>query len=374
MVLRIFTLVLSAIIIFSCSSGKKSLERGDYDRAVYQAVNRLQKDPDNPKALRTLREAYTYARGEHLTRVRDISISADMYRWENVIREYEGLNNLIEAVRRCPACRQVISTEDRYVTQLNEARLKAAEVRYTEGIRLLNEKNRASARQAYENFERVEQLYPGFKDAKQKIEDAYWAAVLKVVVEPVIVGRGQYELTNEYFQNKIFEYLQSYERRSFIKFYTPKEVRNTKFVPDQVLTLSFDDFVVGQTFMKEKEVEVKKDSVIVGKVEDKNVYGTVKANFITFEKNITSTGLLDFRVMDWQTKNIITQEKMPGTFVWRDEWATFKGDERALNDVQKKLTKLKESPNPNPQFLFVEFTKPIYGQLTSKIQDFYRRY
>ena len=67
---------------------------------------------------------------------------------------------------------------------------------------------------------------------------------------------------------------------------------------------------------------------------------------------------------------------MPGTFIWRDActWVTYKGHARALADEHKKMIRSKESPNPAPQFLFVEFTKPIYAQLTSKIQSFYRNY
>jgi hypothetical protein len=290
------------------------------------------------------------------------------------MQEYEALNRLADAILRCPSCRQSVGEQQRYTAQLTEARLKAAEARYTRGMALLKEKNRLSAKQAYQDFERAESIFPGFRDARQKLEEAYWAAVLKVVVEPVEVRRGVYELSNEYFQNKIFEYLQRYERSSFIKFYTPREARTRKFVPDQVLTLSFDDFAVGQTYLKEKETEVKRDSVKISGPKEKDVYATVKARYITFEKTISSNGMLDFRVMDWATRNIITQEKMPGTFVWHDEWATYKGDERALTDVQKKMANRKESPNPAPQFLFVEFTKPIYEQLTAKIQSFYRRY
>lgn len=373
MITRYITLGI-LLFIFGCSSGKRSFERGDYDQAVFTAVNRLQKDPDNNKALQTLRQAYRYAEEDHLNRVRELRASPDILRWERVMREYERLNNLAEAVLRCPACRQSIGEQQKYTGQLSEVRLKAAEVRYARGLKLLEEKTRMSARQAYADFERAEALLPGFKDARQKKEDAYWAAVLKVVVEPVEVRRGVYELSNEYFQNKIFEYLQGYERASFIKFYTPQEIHNRKFVPDQVLTLSFDDFVVGQTYLKEKETEVKRDSVNISGPKEKPVYATVKAKYMSFEKTITSTGLLDFRIMDWASKNIITQEKMPGTFIWRDEWATYKGDERALSDLHKKMAQQKESPNPSPQFLFVEFTKPIYEQLQAKIQTFYRRY
>ena len=362
------------LFVLGCSSGKRSFERGNYDQAVYTAVNRLQKDPDNSKALQTLKQAYRYAEEGHLINIKDLAASADPLRWEGVMREYEALNHLADAILRCPSCRQSVGEQQKYTAQLTETRLKAAEARYTRGLQLLREKNRLSAKQAYGDFERAEAIVPGFKDARQKIDEAYLAAVLKVVVEPVEVRRGVYELSNEFFQNKIFEYLQSYERASFIKFYTPQQVRHQKFVPDQVLTLSFDDFVVGQTYLKEKETEVKRDSVKISGPKEKDVYATVKAQYITFEKTITSSGMLDFRVMDWTSKNIITQEKMPGTFVWHDEWATYKGDDRALTEAHKKLLKRKESPNPAPQFLFVEFTKPIYEQLTAKIQSFYRRY
>ncbi|MDQ3291204.1 MAG: hypothetical protein M3Q05_07935 [Bacteroidota bacterium] len=361
-------------LIYACSSGKQSFEKGDYDKAVYQAVNRLQKDPNNKKALTTLQQAYRYAREDHQNRIKDALNSSEVFHWEKVIQEYESLNSLIESVRRCPSCRQVIRTEDKFQVQLESAKEKAAEVRYNLGVKLLKENNRNSAKEAYQHFERADQFIPDYKDVKQKLNSAYLAALLKVVVEPVEIEKGIYQLSNEYFQNKIFEYLQHYEEKSFIKFYTPQEAKSNTLVPDHVLSLSFDDFVVGQTYLKEKEQEVSRDSVKTGTVEGKDVYGTVKAKYITFEKTISSSGLLDFRVMDWKSKNVLTQEKMPGTFVWRDEWATYKGDERALSKEQKRKAKRRESPNPAPQFLFVEFTKPIYNQLTSKIESFYRKY
>jgi len=54
--------------------------------------------------------------------------------------------------------------------------------------------------------------------------------------------------------------------------------------------------------------------------------------------------------MNWKNKNIITQEKMPGTFVWRDARTTYKGDERTLADEHKKMIGRKESPNPRRNF------------------------
>jgi len=65
---------------------------------------------------------------------------------------------------------------------------------------------------------------------------------------------------------------------------------------------------------------------------------------------------------------------MPGQYVWISEWATFNGDERALSPLQLEITKQRERVPPEKQDLFIEFTKPIYNQITTKIQNFYKGY
>src|SRR5437868_6365076 len=106
--LKGFLLYSLMVLINACSSGKQSFEKGDYDRAVYQAVNRLQKDPNNKKALTTLQQAYRYAREDHQSRIKNAINSSEVFHWETVIQEYESMNSLIESVSRCPSCRQII--------------------------------------------------------------------------------------------------------------------------------------------------------------------------------------------------------------------------------------------------------------------------
>lgn len=104
------------------------------------------------------------------------------------------------------------------------------------------------------------------------------------------------------------------------------------------------------------------------------VYGTVKATLYQYKKTTTSKGVVSFRIIDAKTGALLSAEKMPGEFVWVSEWATFNGDERALSPEQLQLTRLKEQPAPSTQDLFIEFTKPIYEQITAKIRDFYKNY
>ena len=53
----LFFLVVS-LFLSSCSTGLKSLQRGDYYDAILKAANRLSSDPDNRKASQVVREGY----------------------------------------------------------------------------------------------------------------------------------------------------------------------------------------------------------------------------------------------------------------------------------------------------------------------------
>ncbi|MEM8967027.1 MAG: hypothetical protein AAGE93_11465, partial [Bacteroidota bacterium] len=60
--------------------------------------------------------------------------------------------------------------------------------------------------------------------------------------------------------------------------------------------------------------------------------------------------------------------------IWFAEWGRFQGDERALNEEELALCNLPEAVPPPPQQLFVEFTKPLYDQLTDRLNRFYQNY
>ena len=111
-----------------------------------------------------------------------------------------------------------------------------------------------------------------------------------------------------------------------------------------------------------------------GLADTTKIYMTVKATLFYYKKTTTSKGVINFRILDAKTKAILSVEKMPGEFVWISEWATFSGDERALSAEQIQLSKQKEQVPPSNQELFIEFTRPIYDQVTTKIRNFYTGY
>jgi hypothetical protein len=102
-----------------------------------------------------------------------------------------------------------------------------------------------------------------------------------------------------------------------------------------------------------------------------NVYSTVKATFTENTRQVISRGLLSMRIVDAKSNTVVLHDKFPGEFVWINRWGSFNGDERALTKEQLQIANDKPMQPPPPQNLFIEFCKPIYGQITSRVRGYY---
>ncbi|MCP1382757.1 hypothetical protein [Runella salmonicolor] len=380
-----FTAIFVYLLLFTfcfigCKSAKKAFKRGDYDESVLRAAEKLRDSPTNSSAGEILKQAYPLALQQNLDDVARYQNAPEAFHFEPVVDAYVRLNRLYDALRKCPACERLVTVRS-FIAEERDAREKAASERYEAGmLSMQNKENRQMARQAYEHFESANALLGGFKNVQSMLDESYEYASFKVVVEQVLVTSRAYQLSNEYFQNKVNEFLQTNKRlNKFVRFYSPQEASSTRLKPDHVIKLEFDDFVVGQTLIQSNtDVVTSKDSVKVGEttVNGKKipVYNKVTAKLTRTRKSVLSSGLLDMQVMDFRNKSVVTQEKFRGDFTWVCEWANFNGDERALTAEQKRLCSVREINPPPPQQLFIEFSKPIYDRLTSKIRDYYKNY
>jgi hypothetical protein len=376
-------LALSSIIfILSCSrSGTKALEKGNYYEAVLQSVDKLRKDSDNSKASDVLANAYRNAQEEF---TRDIARSRNanqQFRWEAILEYYNKLNRMQEVIERCTACRRIVSPQT-YFQETEEARENAADERYVLGDDILSRKkiSKLDARVAFDHFEQITIFAPNYKDARNRMDEALDLGSVHVILEQPKVNSRLYQYSNEYFQEKVEEFLRTNRRiNKFIRFYSPKEAKTVRLKPDQVVRLEIIDFVVGETNVStDRQNVMSRDSVKTGEatVNGKKVpvYDKVTATIIKSRKVVRSRGLLSMEIFDYQTNKTLSREEIPGEFTWVNEWASFNGDERALTTSELNMTRNREQLPPPPQQLFIEFSKPIYDQVTSRIRRFYDKY
>ena len=370
---------LAGLFIFflaSCSTGKKQLAQGDYEDAVYRAVNRLRDNQGSKKAAETLSSAYQLAVKYFTQKIRTAEASTERFKFDQMADAYQRLNRMEDEINRCPRCLELLTPKN-YEADYVRVKDRAAAERFKAGEEALARNTRPDGKEAYNHFVRVEQLDPNYPQIYQKKEEALWMATLHVVVEPIPVHSRIFNLSNEFFQNKIQEYLYREPINAFVRFYTPGEAQRLKVTqPDHLVKLQFDDFVVGQTYVKETVETFTKDSIKVGEAKigevKQPVYGSVKATLRTFQKTVESGGRLDVQIWDAGTRRILRQDKFEGAYNWYSEWATYQGDDRALTEVQKKLCNQREVFPPPAQDLFVEFCKPIYDQVTNFMRNYYR--
>ena len=370
-------IILGAVAMLSgCASGKKALQKGDYERAVSQAITRLRSNDGQKKAKATLEKAYKYALESHLGNIKKAKASNDIMKWESIARDYQYINFLADEIQRCPGCRAAVPNPARYDAQLAEARRNAADVHYNLGVEALKRKEqRTKAIEAHQHFMAVQALAPRFKDVEEKLGEALYYATLRVVVEPIPSPSRMFNIKHEFFVNKINEYLHNTVINQYVRFYTPGEA-NAEKLDDvhHIITMEFDRFNLGNVYSNKTTTDVSRDSVVIATKDNVKIYGTVKAKLTTNEKAITGTGVLDFKVFDNGLNKVITQEKFPSEYTWAIRWASFNGDERALSDEQLAMVNTVEASAPNPQFMFEEFTAPLYDQAISKVRSYYRNY
>lgn len=372
---RFWWLIAPILLILSCKSGEKLYNKGRYDDAVMAFVKKLQKKPAHTVSLQLLPDAYTQAQRSHEDKVNGYLASNDPLKWEYIRGEYRALQRLYDGIHASPAALALVKPKD-YRTAITGAQENAAQVRYDRGVSLLEEGDKAAARQAFEEFQAALNLIPNYRNSAQLRDESYQRGLVNVVIRQIEVRSPYYQFSADQFRDMLVRNLQARNINRFVQFTDERIARNNKIKPDQFLEMRFYDFVVGQTYVDRTEREVSKQ-IVVATVKDSTGketikrYGTVKAKVYVVKSTIVSKGLLDYQLIDVASNNIVRTDRLPGSYTWVNQYGYFKGDERALSDEDKSLMGGEDIPPPPPQELFMLFTKPIYDQLTSEMQAVY---
>lgn len=365
-----------AILLSSCSTGKKALQKGDYFSAVLKAVDRLKSAPDNKNATKVLREGYPMTLKWVQEELDQVLSSNNTFKWEQVINLMEQTNRLSDQIRSTPAARKIINNPKNYTSELNMAYEKAADARYNAGLTELDANTRESARLAYDHFNSANHYISGYKNVRELMETAKEKATLKVILEAIPVPSQRYQLSSDFFYDHVFKYLNNqFNSAGFVNFYSPFQAEKEGLKnPDFIVDMQFFDFSVGNLSHTEKEEKLDKRVKIESKDTTRVQYKNYTAKFKTFTDQVVSGGTLRVRIIEPATDKLLSDELIPGSFTWVNQTAMFVGDVEALDNNQRELTKRKVLPLPPQQDLFIEFTRPIYDQLTQKLNRFFRRY
>jgi len=376
--LKIFFAVVSITLLTQCTTPYSLYKRGDYYQAVIEAVKKLRSKPDNAKAQTALELAYPMAKQEAERTISNLLRSTNVQKHYSIVQQYENLNRMATEIYRCPKAYQIIPNPREYISELQIAKENAAEEFYQLGKSYLKSGDVQQSRTAMNYFMQANSFIPCYRDVEDMIELARIYSTLRVVVQKPITNRN-YQISADFFFDNLMNELRRTTRGKMVEFYSEQEAQNARiYTPHQIITLDFLDFSVGNSRESSKTIDCKKDSVLVGYSEVKGqkypAYATVKATFTTYTVEILSGGVLNVKVADFNTKRTLRQQQFTGNYSWVTEWATFRGDDRALTERQKALCNRRREVPPPPQTLFVEFTKPIFSKTVDYLNNYYKNY
>ena len=371
----IITAFIALFFLTACSSSKQQFEKGNYEKAVTLSIKKLRKKPDNSKQKAILKAAYGYAVQVSEQKIKQQQQSTDRFKWDAVIAQYRKMQQLYTDLLQCPGCLAVVSPVD-LQSELNEALAAGAQVYVEEGQKALATKEKEGGRLAYRHFAQAKVYQNNYGNIDLMLNDARTQGTEVIGVSRIPVSSKGLELNTAFFLQQLTQAMN--DLNYFFAVFAPVEqLVEQQQVPDQVVDLSFDDYYIGQTYVKEIRESLVRDSVKVGEVTDSlgkkyAVYGEVKADLQRYEKTIESGGLLNIAIVDPNNQSILFQQKIPSTTVWKNDWATYQGDKRALTKEELALTREKELLPPPPQDLFYSFTRPLFDQTANLLRRRYR--
>ena len=371
----IITAFIALFFLTACSSSKQQFEKGNYEKAVTLSIKKLRKKPDNSKQKAILKAAYGYAVQVSEQKIKQQQQSTHRFKWDAVIAQYRKMQQLYTDLLQCPGCLAVVSPVD-FQNELNEALTAGAQVYVEEGQKALATKEKEGGRLAYRHFAQAKVYQNNYGNIDLMLNDARTQGTEVIGVSRIPVSSKGLELNTAFFLQQLTQAMN--DLNYFFAVFAPVEqLVEQQQVPDQVVDLSFDDYYIGQTYVKEIRESLVRDSVKVGEVTDSlgkkyAVYGEVKADLQRYEKTIESGGLLNIAIVDPNNQSILFQQKIPSTTVWKNDWATYQGDKRALTKEELALTREKELLPPPPQDLFYSFTRPLFDQTANLLRRRYR--
>lgn len=185
---KILLFSLIALLMGSCGSINKRLQRGDYDGVIDKTVRRLIKDPTDKDDIQALDKAYKLANERDLARIKLLKTENNPNNYDEIFRRYESLKARQQKVRVVLPLQLGNKTINYeyvdYDAELVAAKRKAAEYYYEHGQQLLENGDKESVRAAYHELI-LAQRYSGdgFANLNELIMEARQKGISRVIVE-----------------------------------------------------------------------------------------------------------------------------------------------------------------------------------------------
>lgn len=361
-------------LVFSCGvkQTRNLLTSGNYDEAIDNAIYNLSSNKDkkgNQDYVYLLEEAFFKAKERDLNTLNLLEQEKNPTNLERIYNTYIQLNNRQEKIKPLLPLRLIKEGKnakflfDNYNKQIVESKNALSKYLYANSQNLLKSANKMDIRKAYDDLEYLNQINPNYQNTLQLQQEAltkgrdYVNVVLQNQTNVIIPVALQNDLLdfNTFGMNDKWTVYQNNTQKGFKYDYqiivnfrainiTPEQIKEKEFVKEKIIKDGLKDLLDknGKQVKDSLGKVIKVDNLtkIVTRIREYNQY-----------KACQITANVDY--IDYKNKQLVQSFPLTSESIFKNDYATYKGDKRATEESYYPYFSRKLLPFPsNEQMVY----------------------
>ena len=380
-------------ILISCSSRKrveKSINSGNYDKAIYDALDKL--DTNKSKKSKEdyvlmLKDAYVKASERDLNSIQFLKKDNNPEHYQKIYETYQHLKSRQEAIKPLMPLQGNNKTINfkfnDYSNDIITARDETSDYLYEKGLGLLDSDSKATIRESYNVFSYIETINPNYEKTRQFIEEAHVRGTNYVIVD--IENQ-----TDQMIPNRLEADLLNFDTYGLNQFWTVYNAnQDPNITYDYAMKLQLKRINISPEQIKEKEI-LRDQNIVDGwqyKLDEKgNVLKDTLGNDIKIDKivnvraryseytQIKSTQVIGNVVyIDLKSNQVVDNFTIDSEFVFQNIFADFRGDKKALTRDDLNLINNLQIPFPSNEQMVYDTGEDLKLKLKNIINSYRMR-
>ena len=365
-------LLLLTLGLVSCSGTKRTqeaLNTGNYYSAINTSITKLalnKTKKGNQEYITMLEDAFSKNTKRELKQIDFLLKEGNAANYERVYNTYLKLNDIQERIN--PLLPLYIIEEGRkakfsfsdYTNKIINSKEKLSSYLYSNASNLVKSAStKYDYRKAYNDFIYLEKLSPGYKDTKQRIEDAYEKGIDYVKVKS---HNASEKVIPKGLENELLDFNAFGLNDLWTKYHTNPQKNidyNYEMLLEFVSINSSPEAISEKEIIKEKEIKdgwkyvldtngnVKKDSLGNDIKEDKFIKVKSVFNKLTQHKETNITAKVSY--FDLNTNQLINSFPITSGYIFEHIYGNYTGDKRSLDDEFLTIASKKAIPFPSSE-------------------------
>ena len=385
----ILALLFLSFMLQSCANPKKLLHSGNYDEAIEKTVAKLRKDKNNEKYVLVLEEAYNKATTRNNEQIVFLKKEGKPDNWKAIYNTYVHMAARQEKVM--PLLPLTVKSEKRtaniatvnYTDDIIAAKQSATEYLYASALKMIESKNKAKIRNAYQQLQEVKRLYPNFRDTEEQMQRARILGTNFILIDtrntsglpiPPDFERQLVNINPRDLNRDWVEYHLSPANNLQYDYDIIVNLQGIDVSPEAYHEKQFDrerEIVDGWVYAKDSKGNYITDSLGNKVKTDKYVRISCRVTQIDLHKEARLVGSVDY--YNRQTKQRLASVPVNANAGFDYAYAVVNGDRAALDDKKDKdimrLTANPPMPFPSDFDLIAQTTQGLQEAIAGAIRS-----